>query len=281
MEFQYTKGITHAGKFHADDVFSTAFLMILNPDIVIERTFDVPENIDEETTIVFDIGRGKFDHHQAESKVRENNIPYAAFGLLWKEFGKLIFPEKKLVDKFDEKFVSEMDLSDNTGTYHQLSAIISSFNPLWNENKSEQEQFFKAVDFAKKILVRQFAQRKAIGAAYLEVKAAYEKSDKQIVIMDRYAPWKNALLDTEALFVVFPSNRGGFNAICIPVSDVENQPRVKFPEQWAGLEEEELYAVTGIKELLFCHKNLFMIHTKTVEAAVKAAKTAIKADIKK
>ena len=33
------KGFTHGGKFHADDVFSTALLQILRPDIQVTRGF--------------------------------------------------------------------------------------------------------------------------------------------------------------------------------------------------------------------------------------------------
>ena len=36
-------GFTHAGKFHADDVFATALLQILRPDIKITRGFTVPD----------------------------------------------------------------------------------------------------------------------------------------------------------------------------------------------------------------------------------------------
>ena len=57
------KGFTHGGQFHSDDVFATAFLRILNPDIEVVRGFQVPENFQG---IVYDIGRGKFDHHQNE-----------------------------------------------------------------------------------------------------------------------------------------------------------------------------------------------------------------------
>ena len=38
-------GFTHAGKFHADDVFATALLQILRPDIRITRGFVVPEAV--------------------------------------------------------------------------------------------------------------------------------------------------------------------------------------------------------------------------------------------
>ena len=36
-------GFTHAGKFHADDVFATALLQIVRPDIKITRGFVVPD----------------------------------------------------------------------------------------------------------------------------------------------------------------------------------------------------------------------------------------------
>lgn len=35
---------THSGKFHADDVFSAALLLYLNPEITITRGNQVPEN---------------------------------------------------------------------------------------------------------------------------------------------------------------------------------------------------------------------------------------------
>ena len=72
------KGFTHGGKFHADDVFSTALLKILFPNINVERGFVVPENFDG---IIYDIGFGEFDHHQENSPVRESGTPYASFGL--------------------------------------------------------------------------------------------------------------------------------------------------------------------------------------------------------
>ena len=72
-------GFTHAGKFHADDVFATALLQIIRPDIRIARGFVVPDDFDG---IVYDIGFGMFDHHQEPREYRANGIPYAAFGLL-------------------------------------------------------------------------------------------------------------------------------------------------------------------------------------------------------
>ena len=56
---------THSGKFHADDVFSSALLLYLNPEITILRGNKVPEDFDG---IIFDIGRGRYDHHQKDSR---------------------------------------------------------------------------------------------------------------------------------------------------------------------------------------------------------------------
>ena len=56
---------THGGKFHADDVFSAALLLHFNPKLTIQRGNRVPEEFDG---IVFDIGRGEYDHHQKDSR---------------------------------------------------------------------------------------------------------------------------------------------------------------------------------------------------------------------
>ena len=105
------RAFTHGGKFHADDVFSSALLLYLNPQITITRGNRVPEGYDG---IVFDIGRGRYDHHQRDSRVRENGVPYAAFGLLWEELGGEILGGT-LAQRFDEEFVQPLDNNDNTG----------------------------------------------------------------------------------------------------------------------------------------------------------------------
>ena len=130
------KAFTHGGKFHADDIFSSALLLYLNPEIQITRGNQVPEEYampdepEEYDGIVFDIGRGAYDHHQKDSRVRENGIPYAAFGLLWEELGTEILGEE-LAEKFDESFVQPLDQNDNTGEKNELASLIGSFNPAW------------------------------------------------------------------------------------------------------------------------------------------------------
>lgn len=70
------RGLTHSGKFHADDVFSTALLELLNPEFQVERVLEVPADFDG---IVYDIGGGAFDHHQTGAPVRENGVSLCGF----------------------------------------------------------------------------------------------------------------------------------------------------------------------------------------------------------
>ena len=65
---QHILGITHNGKFHADEVFATAFLMIAfsKCEFVWKRVSQVPFNYNDDTpnVIIYDIGNGKYNHHQ-------------------------------------------------------------------------------------------------------------------------------------------------------------------------------------------------------------------------
>ena len=66
--------ITHSGTMHADEVFSTAFLELYRGDTKVFRTTKPDLSKVGEDTIVYDVGRGKFDHHQPDALKRENGI---------------------------------------------------------------------------------------------------------------------------------------------------------------------------------------------------------------
>ena len=80
--------ITHAGTFHADEVFATVILEKVFGALSICRVNAVPDEV-REGVIVYDIGQGELDHHQREGNgTRNNGVPYAASGLVWKQYGK-------------------------------------------------------------------------------------------------------------------------------------------------------------------------------------------------
>ena len=61
--------ITHSGTMHADEVFATAFLDLYLGDVKVFRTSSI--NIEEvpKNVFVYDIGRGKYDHHQIDKEL--------------------------------------------------------------------------------------------------------------------------------------------------------------------------------------------------------------------
>ncbi len=271
--------LTHNGKFHADDVFAASLLSIVRPGITIRRVSSVPENFDG---LVFDIGRGRFDHHQKDAEIRENGIPYAAFGLLWREFGQSIFlkdcgPEDAAKEAaiFDEKFIQPLDEDDNTGCGNQLAGIISAFNPSWDSGADADTCFTEAVSFAGVILHKKFesvfGQQRAKAFVAEALASAAENS---IVTLTRFAPWKSALIPSSAEFVIYPSQRGGYNAQAVPKSPDGEDVKCPFPQEWAGKENEELQTASGLKALRFCHKGRFLIAAETLEGAREACRLA-------
>ncbi|NHM16527.1 hypothetical protein GMI69_07645 [Eggerthellaceae bacterium zg-887] len=82
--------ITHSGVFHADEVLGTVILEKAFGDLAVARVAEVPADLADDV-IVYDIGRGKYDHHQPGGNgQRENGVAYASAGLLWKAFGNKV-----------------------------------------------------------------------------------------------------------------------------------------------------------------------------------------------
>lgn len=260
------KAFTHGGRFHSDDVFSAALLTYMYPDIVIERGFKVPEDYDG---IVFDIGFGKFDHHQAEKEVRENGVPYAAFGLLWREYGASILGGKEAA-RFDEKFIQPLDLSDNTGSKNEIAEIIAMFNPGWDSKLSEDLAFEEAKNVAFKILQHKFEYILGEIKAEKIVKAMLATAKDGILVLEKFVPWKKVVIGSGIDFVVYPSKRGGFCAQGVPVSEESQELKYPFLEAWRGKSEEELQKISGIQTLDFCHASGFLVSAATKEDVIKA-----------
>lgn len=277
--------ITHSGTMHADEVFATAFLDLYFQNITVYRTNQVPENLDSDV-LVYDIGRGKFDHHQLDAEKRENGIPYSSFGLLWREFGKDYLTREgfsnieKLFLGIDSDLVEGIDGDDN-GVFPKIEApykvkaipqIIRIFNPSFDSNENENDQFMKAVELAKSILKEEFIYMNGKVMADEKVGNILDHRDLQqkYLILEEYIPYEDALLRHEntdnILFVAFPSNRGGYAIKTVPISIEDKNPRMAFPEEWAGLVDQELETVSQIEGLGFCHTGRFIVNCKTKEA---------------
>jgi uncharacterized UPF0160 family protein len=294
------KVAVHDGVFHPDDVFSIAILSLyLKKPLEIFRTRD--PKVLAKMDYVLDVGRSynpddkKFDHHQENwNEKRQNGIPYATSGLVWKEFGEKITGSKDVADRIDEKIIQTIDAEDNgveicksifeNVSPYCVSDYIFSFNPTWTGREVKpQKSFERAVEEAKKILKREIKKAEDNILSKKKIQEIYEKtSDKRILVLDDNYSWKKTVKDyPEPLFVikqVKENKNWHINAVNIDGSRFAN--RMDFPKSWAGKEDEELEKITGISDAIFCHNGRFMCSAKTKEGAIELAKLALRDGLK-
>ena len=287
--------VTHGGTFHADEVMATIILKKVFGDITVCRTFRVPEDL-EEGVIIYDIGFGQYDHHQKGGNgARENGVPYAACGLIWKQFGPQIVADTcnpELVwELIDRELIQGIDAGDN-GTLPKLeypvqamniSAIISEFNPNWDCEEDTDEAFIKAVEFAEVVFDNTLSSVIAKAKAQKIVEEAIETAEEHIMVLDQFVPWQEYIFSStnpkagEIQFVVFPSNRGGYNWQCVPDGIGSFGQRKPVPEEWKGLRDADIQKETGIKTATFCHPAGFIGGAETFADAYALAKKAVEA----
>ncbi len=284
--------ITHSGTMHADEVFATAFLDLYYGHLKVARVTELQSNRKKEA-LVYDIGRGKYDHHQDNAKVRDNGIKYCSFGLLWQDFGKDFLKAKKIKEveemfsAVDKDFIEMIDAIDN-GIFPSIEAsykvkttsdLIKMFNPSFHTKEEENQQFLQAVSFAQILFERELSYMLGKVKAKNLVLKELENQTGPILYLKEYMPYEETLLTSplgkDILLVIFPSNRGGYSVQAVPISETNRENRLLLPMEWAGLEKEELQQKSGIKTLRFCHKNRFIACCDTKEDAFEIAKKTL------
>lgn len=292
-----TSVVVHSGEFHADDVFAVAtlavFLGVELDELDIKRTRD--EEVLNSADYVLDVGfvndgETRFDHHQeGGAGERENGVPYATFGLIWKKFGEKICGNKETADLIEKKIVEPVDAEDNgVDIYKSLfkdvrpftyPRVIYAMNPTWKEGgENNYEDFLKAVGLTKNILEREIKRAKDFMEGKPIVLQKYnEAKDKRIIILDGEYPYRKILKDfKEPLYVVKKSGvDGNYGVYCVKDDPGSFISRKDLPESWAGKTGEELARITGVKDAVFCHTKRFMCVAGSIEGAVEMAKIAV------
>lgn len=278
--------ITHSGTMHTDDVFATAFLDLYKENIKLIRVKEITDTV-KKGALIYDIGRGKYDHHQEDTKVRENGIKYSSFGLLFNEFGREYLKEQGIEEietvfnTMDKELIEGIDAVDN-GVFPEINAIykvktlddiIKSCNPSYSSSQNENDQFIKAVELAKIIFQETLSNIIGKTKARKIILEKISATTKPYLELDEYIPYEETILKSEnashILFALYPSNRGGYGIKTIKKSPEDKNDRLSFPEEWAGLEKEQLENVSGIKDIEFCHSGRFLVICKTKQAAYK------------
>lgn len=281
---------THSGSFHADDVFSIAAFQLLlgKENLKVIRTRD--DNVIATSDYVVDVGgeydhaTKRYDHHQPGAPVRENGIPYAGFGLMWRHYGEEICGSAEVAQKIEEKLCWPVDLGDNavsvweTGQYDirplEWDGILKAWQAESSLGEDADAHFLLAVDVARSYLERVISKQKIKLAQRDIAIALYEQSeDKRVLVSDQYIARSFFVVYPEVELVIFPrEDTNDWMAVAVQAEETGFATRVRFPESWAGLREEELATASGFPDAVFCHKDRYMFIAKSQESVLAAAK---------
>ncbi len=293
--------VTHDSTFHADDLFATATLSILNKgNIKIIRTRN--PKIIEKGDYVYDVGgiydeeKDLFDHHQkGGAGKRENGIPYASFGLVWKKYGEEICGSKKVAEKIDRKIAQPIDAIDNgvdivSSIYKGVSSygadqVFLDYIPTWKESNRNIDSIFRnQVKRVHKLLEREIEVTKADVEGIDILTNAYSKSgDKRIIVIDnslpRYLYQSTLSVFEEPIYLVYPSGHSGglWKVEAIRKNPTTMENRKSFPESWRGYFDGDKILVenTGVSDAYFSHKGGFLMGALSYEGALALAQKAL------
>lgn len=264
----------------------------------VTRTRD--EQLINAADYVFDVGGiydpelERFDHHQSGGAgKRKNDIPYAAFGLVWKKYGPLLCEgNTEIVADIDRRLVQPIDAIDNgisisepvdCGLYdYGIHGIVSAYQNTWKEAHNTEKQlksFLKLVDFFAGIIQREI-ERSSHRTEMIEIiEECYQNSaNKEIIeiphhvsvgplvqVLDKYK---------EVLYVVCKSN-DKWKALAMRKTACSFENRKSMPAEWSGKRGVELQKITGVSDAVFCHNALFMAVAKSKLGAWRLAELAL------
>jgi uncharacterized UPF0160 family protein len=305
---------THSGRFHADDVWAVAALNLIFPGCELIRTRDATliaqANFVVDVGGVWDAPTGRFDHHQKGFiGARDSGVVYASAGLVWKSFGPRcveivaqqrvgheISPEqaRQIASAIDYDLVQYLDMSD-TGTARNapgsygLSAVISGFNPTWMEEQKagtaeaaealRLAQFKRAMAFVEEILINAVKYRVGAMLAAAQVRQSTLIEDGQVLFLKNGSlPW-SSLVRHEMPTVLFVLSHSvaedRYMLHTVPTAPDNFIARKDLPAAWAGLQGEELAAVTGVPDAMFCHNKRFIAAARSYEGALQMVRLAL------
>ena len=283
----------HSGNFHADDIFSVATLALhlgYVPKII--RTRD--EKKISQADYVFDVGgeydpdRNRFDHHQAGGGgKREDGIPYASFGLVWKQFGEEMAGSKEVVDMIEKKLVAVIDADDNA--FEICQNYICDARPYTVSDyviyrdfitleKDRDGVFKKLVIWAMETLQMEIKIAKLLIEDYKKVEITYLFSEnKKVIVLDGDYAWEGVLTKyPEPLFVIKPSvNIKSWKIYAVRNKGDRFKNRADLPATWASKRGDDLARVTGVTDAIYCHHQRYMAIAGSKEGALKMAELAL------
>jgi uncharacterized UPF0160 family protein len=310
LNLQTLNVVTHNGIFHPDEVTGLGILKLANGDKEVKITRSRNPKDWEEADCVLDVGgvydycTNRFDHHQGDfdRTYEDSVVKMATAGLVWEKFYReasrevigenLSYLEYTRVHEYvEENLIKMVDAHDNNQALHEVG-VRGSDETLVNHSYSNIISGFNGSDggFEQAIEVAMMVLRNTINSAWKKIKG--EKIFKQaladrmvigegraqtILVLPEFVPWQDLLRNVnqeETIgFCVYPDLTGQWRVQT--VKDENGEDILSLPKEWGALRAEELQKVTEVEDAVFCHKNLFIAGSESMDGAIDLAKLAM------
>ena len=234
-------------------------------------------------------------------------VGYASAGLVWSAYGtayvqalasssgfELDAPaQAEIARTLDTSLVQYLDIVD-TGQgdvapgIFGLSALIAQLNTNWMEEKGldaeakaqlQESRFREAMAITRTFLDRAIIKKISQIRSMDIVRQAPRLLDGKVLhLQEGGMPWTRVVVDEmpEVMFVIYPDSDGDqYQLKTVPVKSDSFTTRLDLPKSWAGLRDQELAAVTGVPDSVFCHMNLFIGGAKSLDGAIRLAGLAL------
>jgi uncharacterized UPF0160 family protein len=234
---------------------------------------------------------------------------YASAGLVWKEYGVAYVQQvaqsmgevladatqARIAQEIDASLVRYLDLVDTGAAMVApgavgLSSHLAALNSTWFEEQGldaagrgrlQMERFREAMAIVQRLLQRLVLRRIGQELAAGKVRSARRLLDGRVLhLAEGGMPWTAIVVQEmpQVLLVVYPeSDEAGERHVLrtVPARDGSFDSRLDLPAAWAGLREQELAAVSGVADALFCHTNLFIAVARSLDGALRMAELAL------
>lgn len=280
---------THNNEFHADDVLATVVLMHelcpLGYKVRVIRSRNV-KFLNESCDLVYDVGHGKYDHHDDCKAFYPNGIPMAACGKILND----VITDPEILEALRIRLFYAVEANDNG---HEVScsmessklAFISSFNPTWNEPRTSSD-FYKAFMRAIPVVGNIYERILSMVQSDIAAREYISKDDHAVFFLDgsfceidKYCPtFEYARRHPEFLGAMY-RNETQWIVRLAPSFKKRHATRCSFPREWCGKYSpnhesplEDLSSISGLESARFCHPSGFLMSFDNRDDAMEACR---------
>lgn len=266
---------SHDNDFHADDLLATAVLMHelrpLGYNVKVVRSRNLTY-LNENCNVIYDVGHGKYDHHDDTKAIYPNGVCMAACGKILND----VILDADLLEGLRYRLFYAVEAQDNgqelpIGVEPSKLAFVPSFNPTWGEPR-DKDSYYKR--FMATLPIVGNVYERMLNMVLWDLKArdyllsnnVHHHLNGQFIELDRYCPtFEYAKLHREFLGAIYPSD-DQWTIRLAPSFKRKHATRVVFPVEWRGKyspntrePNADLRNFCPISSARFCHPAGFLM----------------------